>query len=336
MHKNSTTLADRRRFLSITGFAAVAALCGTTHLQVAAQSTTYPSRPIKFVVPFPPGSGTDGAARIFAKKIGELTGQATFVENRPGGNGFIGARAVMNAPADGYTIFIGSNSTLSTNAAVFKKLPYDPLTDFTPITLLSRGPCLIIVPANSPYTKLEDLIADGHKRPMALNYGSGSVSYTLYSEWLNDLVKMKTTNVPYKGAGDVVNAVLSGIVDYAVVDASGAAELVRSGKIRALAYAAPQRHPLLPDVPTSAEAGVPEFLAYNWVAAAVSAKTPPAVAQRIGKFFVDAGATPEVKDYFLRQSTSLILSGPAELRQYQTDEIARWKRLAVVAKIELQ
>ncbi len=110
-------------------------------------TASFPNRPVKFIVPFPPGSGTDTGARIFAKKIGDLTGQPVTVENKPGGNGFIGVQTALNAPADGYTVFIGSNSTLSTNAATFRKLPYDPLTDFAPISLLTRGPCLIIVPA---------------------------------------------------------------------------------------------------------------------------------------------------------------------------------------------
>jgi tripartite-type tricarboxylate transporter receptor subunit TctC len=199
-----------------------------------------------------------------------------------------------------------------------------------------RGPCLVIVPANSPYKTLNDLIADARKRPTALNYGSGSASYTLYSEWLNELAKMKTTNVPYKGAGDAINGVVSGTVDFAVVDAGGAIELVRGGKLRALAYTAPERSPLVPDVPTSAEAGVPEFLAYNWVAVAVSAKTPPEIAKRIGALFSQAAATPEIKDYFTRQHIPLLMSGPGELRAFQTEEIGRWKRLMVAAGIELQ
>lgn len=327
--------ASRRRFVIAAGITCAAGFAGLPAPAVA-QAPAFPSRPIRFIVPFPSGSGTDMTARVFAKKIGELSGQGVVVENKPGGNGFIGVQTLLGAPADGYTVFIGSNSTLSTNAATFRKLPYDPLTDFTPITLLSRGPCLIIVPANSPYHSLKELVDDAHKRPGALNYGTGSVSYTLYSEWLNEQSHMKTTGVPYKGAGDAINGVMAASVDFAVVDASGAIELVKAGRLRALAYTAPQRSPLLPEVPSAPEAGIPDFLAYNWVAAAVSARTPPAVAQRLGELFAQAGASAEVKAYYQRQSTSLILSTPAELREYQKTEIARWKRLASIAKIELQ
>ncbi len=330
-----TTDASRRRFAIVASTALLSGLAGLPCTTLA-QPQAYPTRPIRFIVPFPSGSGTDMTARIFAKKIGDLTGQGVVVENKPGGNGFIGVQTLLSAPADGYTVFIGSNSTLSTNAATFRKLPYDPLTDFTPITLLSRGPCLIIVPASSPYHTLKELMDDARKRPGALNYGTGSVSYTLYSEWLNEQGQMKTTGVPYKGAGDAINGVMAANVDFAVVDASGAIELVKAGKVRALAYTAPQRSPLVPAVPSAAEAGVPDFLAYNWVAAAVSAKTPAAVAQRLGELFAQAAASEEVKAYYQRQSTALILSTPDELRDYQKNEIARWKRLAAIAKIELQ
>lgn len=321
----TTFSASRRRFTLMAGVACAAGL-------PPAWAQGFPNRPIRFIVPFPSGSGTDMTARVFAKKIGDLTGQGVVVENKPGGNGFIGVQTLLGAPADGYTVFIGSNSTLSTNAATFRKLPYDPLTDFRPITLLSRGPCLIIVPQNSPYRTLGELVEDARKRPGALNYGTGSVSYTLYSEWLNEQSRMKTTGVPYKGAGDAINGVLAANVDFAVVDASGAIELVKSGKLRALAYTAPQRSPLLPNVPSASEAGVPDFLAYNWVAAAVSARTPEPVAQRLGELFNQAAASAEVRDYYQRQSTTLIVSTPAELHNYQKEEIARWKRLAAIAK----
>lgn len=324
-----------RRQISALALGGMATLALTMPVVGRAQVDAYPSRPIKFIVPFPPGSGTDTTARMFAKKIGELTGQPVTVENKAGGNGFIGVQAVLNAPADGYTVFIGSNSTLSTNAATFKKLPYDPIADFTPITLLSRGPCLIVVPPNSPYKSLNDLIAAAKKRPGELNYATGSVSYTLYSEWLNELAKIKTTAITYKGAGDAINVTMAGTVDFSVVDASGAIELVKGGRLRALAYTAPERTQRLPDVPTSAEAGIPGYLAHNWVAAAVPAKTPLEAVKRLGVLFEQAGASTEVREYYSRQSTTLLMTGSTEMRKYQIDEIARWKRLATATGLEL-
>ena len=322
---------NRRVFLAAAGTLSLA-----TPLLSGAQPAPFPARSLRFVVPFPPGSGTDTTARIFAKVISEHSGQSVTVENKPGGNGFIGVQSVLGAAADGYTVFIGSNSTLSTNAATFKKLPYDPLTDFAPLSLLSRGPCLVIVPSNSPFKTLRDLIAEAHKRPTALNYATGSVSYTLYTEWLNQLAGMKTTGVSYKGAGDAINVTMAGTVDFAVVDASGAIELVKGGRLRALAYTAPERTALLPEVPTSAEAGVPQFLAYNWVAAAVSSKTPPAIVQQLVALFLRAAQADEIKDYYARQSTTLLATSPAELRRYQNEEIDRWKKLVATTGLELQ
>jgi len=303
--------------------------------RVQAQSATFPSRAIRVVVPFPPGSGTDTAARIFAKTLNDLTGQAAVVENKPGANGVIGVNTVLNAPADGYTLFVGSNSTLSTNAALFKSLPYDPLTDFAPISLLTRGPCVISVPPSSPYQTLHALIADARQRPNALNYGSGSISYKLYTEWFNQIAGIQATEIPYKGAGEVVNAIMSGELDYAVTDRTGAVALAQAGKIRALVQTDTKRSALLPDVPTSAEAGVPEYLAYTWVAAAVSAKTPQDIVQTIVDLFAQAGRTQEIQEYYAHQSSDLLMLTPRQMRNFQMEEIARWKRLAKAAKIAL-
>lgn len=326
--------SERRRLLLGAGALLTAGLPLAARAQGSAES--FPSRPLKFIVPFPPGSGADTSARMFAKKIGELAGQPVSVENKPGGNGFIGVQAALNAPSDGCTVFIGSNSTLSTNAATFKSLPYNPLTDFAPISLLSRGPCFVIVPPNSPYKTLAELIADARKRPLALNYATGSMSYTLYTEWLNDLAKMRTTAITYKGAGDAINVVMAGTVDFAVVDASGANELVKGGRLRALAYTAPERSLVVPEVPSIAEAGLPDFLAVNWVAAAVSAKAPPTVVDRLVALFAEAGKDAETRDFYRRQGSQLIMSSPAELRRYQVDEITRWKRLMAITGLELQ
>lgn len=323
---------QRRQWLQGAG---LAALCGLAGMSALAQAPAFPARAMRFIVPFPPGSGTDITARLFAKGIGGLTGQPVAVENKPGGNGFIAVQTALSAPPDGHTVFIGSNSTLSTNAAIFRKLPYDPLTDFAPITLLSRGACLIIVPPHSAWRTLGELVADARQRPGRFNYASGSMSYQLYSEWLNELAQIKTAGISYKGAGEAVNAVMAGEVDFAVVDASGAYELVRSGRLRALAFTAPERSIMLPELPTIGEAGWPEYLAVNWVAAAVSAKTPSAVVERLGALFAQAAQTDAIQTYYHKQGTELIMSSADALRRYQKDEIARWKHLMTITGIAL-
>ena len=328
------THPSRRTFVA--GSIASLAAIGTALPFSAQAQAGFPTRPIKFVAPFPPGSGTDINARMFAKKISELAGHPVSVENKPGGNGFIGVAAALNAPADGYTVFIGSNSTFSTNAATFKQLPYDPIADFTPLTVIASFPCLLVVPKDSPYKTLADLIADARKRPTQLNYGSGSVSYMLFSEWLNELAKMKTTGINFKGAGEAINATLSGTVDFSIVDSSGAVELVKGGRLRALAFTGAKRALQLPEIPTSAEAGLPEFLPYNWVGAAVSSKTPPEIAKRLGELFRQAGASQEIKDYYANLGNDLMMTSPQEFRKFQSDEISRWKRFAQDVGLQLQ
>ncbi len=312
------------------------ALWLTGEAREAAAQEKYPSRTVRFMVPFPPGSGTDTMARLFAKALAEMTGQPFIVENRAGGNGFLGVQAALGAEPDGYTVFVGANSTLSVNAVQFKKLPYDPLADFAPISVVFKNPCLVVVPANSPHRTLADLIADAKKRPGALNYGSGSATYQLYSEWLNELARIKTTHIPFKGAGEAVTATVGGQVDFAVVDATSANELVKGGSLRGLIFCNDTRSSVVPDVPTAAEAGLPEFLASVWVAIAISAKVPKNIVDQLEALVQRAGATDEVKNYMTRIGAISPMLKPAEMREFQRAEIARFKRIAAAAGIEPQ
>jgi tripartite-type tricarboxylate transporter receptor subunit TctC len=323
---------SRRHVLAASlGLPAILASAGNS----AAQEK-YPSRTVRFMVPFPPGSGTDTMARLFAKVLSEMTGQPFIVENRAGGNGFLGVQAALGAAPDGYTVFVGANSTLSVNAVQFKKLPYDPLADFSPISVVFLNPCLVIVPANSPYRTLADLIADARKRPKALNYGGGSATYQLYSEWLNELAQIKTTNIPFKGAGDATTATVAGQVDFSVVDATSANELVKGGQLRGLVFANDKRSSVVPDVPTAAEAGVPEFLASVWVAIAMPVQVPKAITEQFEALVQRAGASDEVKSYMTRIGAISPMLKPAAMRKFQEDEIARFKRIAAAAGIEPQ
>ncbi|MBB3181611.1 tripartite tricarboxylate transporter substrate binding protein [Variovorax sp. Sphag1AA] len=273
---NDTSKLSRRALLG----AALAA-----PLAAWAQTRTFPTRPVRFIVPFAPGSNTDTLARLYGKAFSEKSGQPVVIENKSGGNGIPAVQAALAAPADGYTVFFSSNSTLTTNAAIFRKLPYDPLADFAPVTLVGGQYLAVIVPANSPHKTLADLLADARKRPGALNHAAGSPSYALWSAWLNEIAHIKTTNIMYKGAGDVFTAVAGGQVDYAIVDASASSEQVKGGRMRALAYTGEERYAPLPGVPTMAEASVPGFNPMAWSGVAVAAKTPPAVQQELRHCF---------------------------------------------------
>ncbi len=332
---DQTPRLSRRAALQMTALAGLASLAGTPAWSQA-NPNSIGSGTIRLVVPFPAGSGTDSAARAYAKAMAELTGQPVVVENKAGANGVIAVQAVLQAPADGTTILLGSNSTLSTNAALIRNLPYDPLRDLAPLGVIARAPCVVIVPANSPHKQLSDLIAAGRKQPGKLTFGSGSPSYQLYTHWLDELAGMQGYNVPYKGAPDVLTAIVAGQLDYVVVDFTAATPLIQAGRVRALALTDEQRSHLLPDLPTSKEAGLPEFLAFNWSAAAVSAKTPAPLLRQIETVFTQAGKSKDVTDLLVRLGLKPTLSSAAEMRKFQSDEIARWKRLATAAKMQVE
>ena len=303
---------------------------------LTALAQDFPSRPIRFVVPFPPGSGTDTSARYFAKKLTEMVGQPVVVDNKSGANGFIAVRAVLSAPADGYTVFIGSNSTLAVNAALFKSLPYDPQTDLAPLSMMMRSPALLIVPGQADTKTLSELIAQAQSKPGQLNFGAGSAGYQLMAESFNDLAKVQTMHVPFKGASEAVTAVSSGTVHFAFAEMTSAQELVKSGKLRALAVASERRVPSLSQVPTATEAGLPGFTAYTWVGAMVHAKTPKAETDKLASLMTAIERLPETREFYERIGAEVMNGGPDEMRQFQAAEIQLWKRIVVKAKVEQQ
>ena len=302
--------------------ATLALLSATLLLAIApaapAAAQEFPSRPIRFVVPFPPGSGTDTSARYFGRKLTELTGQPVVVDNKPGANGFIAVKTVLASPADGYTVFVGSNSTLAVNVALFRALPYDPTTDLAPLTMMMRAPALIVVPGASPHASLADLIAGARARPGVIDYGAGSAGYQLM------------------GAGEAVVGVVSGTVHMAFAEVTSVRELVQSGRVRALAVAADRRVPALPDVPTAAEAGLPGFAAYTWVGAMVSARTPRAETERLAELLTRIETLPETREFYERIGAETMRGGPQEMRAFQGAEIELWKRIATEARVPRQ
>jgi tripartite-type tricarboxylate transporter receptor subunit TctC len=301
-----------------------------------AHAEGFPSKPIRFIVPFGPGSGTDTSARYFGKKLQDLTGQPVVVENKPGGNGFMAVNQVLMAPADGYTVFIGSNSTLAVNAALFRQLPYDPQTDFAPLTMMMRSPAMLVVGTETPYRSLRELLTYAGQNPGKVNFGAGSAGYQLMGELLNDEGKVQTVHVPFKSAGETVTAVAGGVVDYAFAEVTAVQGLVKGGKLRALAVASNERSSALPDVPTATEAGLPGFEAYTWVGAMVSAKTPAAITARLADLFTAISKMPETQAFYERLGATPMTGGPAQMSEFQKNEIALWKRIVRQAKVELQ
>ena len=305
-------------------------------LAPAVQAQAFPSKPIKFIVPFGPGSGTDTSARYIARKLQDLTGQAVVIDNKPGGNGFIAVNAVRSAPADGYTVFIGSNSTLAVNVALFKKLPYDPVKDFSPLNTIMRAPSMLIVPPNSPYGDLKSLLAYAKAHPGKMNFGAGSAGYQLQGELLNERAGVKTVYVPFKSAAETATAVASGTVDFAFAEVTAVQELAKGGKVKVLAVTADKRVATSPSVPTFAEAGLPSFEAYSWVGAMVNSKTPAAETAKLAEWFTKIAKMDETRAFYENLGATPMSGGPEQMREFQINEIALWKRIVQQAKVPLQ
>lgn len=300
----------------------------------AAADTLFEGRPVRFVLPFPPASGADISARYFAERLSALYGLNVTVENRPGGNGIIGVQAVLGAPADGRTVFIGSQSQYAANVALLKKLPYDPVRDFAPLGTMLRGTFVVIVPAASPAHDMAGLLAMAKAAPAGLNVADATSSYRLVTQYFANLTGTRLNSVPYKGGAESASAVAAGNVDLAFIDVAAGLALIAAGRIRALAVAADERDAALPAVPTLAEAGFREFRAFPWSGAAVPSATPPAIVARWGEMIRNIGILPATREAF-RQSSSLPLpGGPQEMKALIAEELVRWKTVAAAAGIE--
>lgn len=296
-------------------------------------SPEFPDRPVKVVVPFSPGGTSDLAARFFSERLDKALKQPFVVENRPGGNGAIAVAAVRNAPADGHTILLGSNSLMSVNPVMTKNLAYDPVKDLKPVAGLTRGMLVLVVRPESPIRTIADLVDSARRRSGAMTVGTIAPGYHLVMEWLARLAGFKFVNTPYKGGGPTFNDVMGGHLDLAAVDMSGAAPLLKSGKLRAIAVTAAERHPDFPAVPTIKESGYPEVVSYLWVSFFVHADTPEPRVRKLADALNKVLGTAEAAEFAARTGGELMPHGPDEMRRFQLDEIQRFQRIADAAGI---
>lgn len=300
----------------------------------ARAASDYPAHPVKIIVSLPPGSGADTTARFLSKHLAERFKQPFVVENRPGGNSFIAAQAVATAPPDGYTLFVASNSPMTTNAAVFKHLPYDAVKDFAPVAPIARFPMALVVPANSPYRSVADLVAAARAAPGQLNFASGTATYQVVLELFHEQNGIKATHVPYKGTSAALADVAGGVVQYSVADVSAALPLIRGGKLRPLAVTSTRRIKDLPDVPTMQESGNKGFEAYAWTAAFFPAKVDPAIVARVSDAVQALVRSQEGKAFMEQLGGEPFVGGPDTLAAFQRDELASMRRIAKLANIQ--
>ena len=301
---------------------------------VQAQAQSFPNKPVRFVVPFGAGTTTDLAARFIAKHFTDITKQPVVVENKAGANGFIALQYVLSQPADGYTIVIGTNTTHAANASLFKKLPYDPVTDFVPISGVIVGGVVLAVSPSLGVNNVQELIALAKQRPGKLTFGSGNSSSRAGGEVMKDLGGINILHSPYKTLPMAITDVIGGQIDMVFGDAPAVMPLVRSGKLRALGVSTRARMPGYETIPTIAEQGVAGYEVSGWLGAFAPKGTPTDVAERLNQLIAGIMRTPEAAKYFGENAWTPIPGSREDLAAFQRAELARWARLVKSAGIE--
>lgn len=311
------------------------ALVATTFAVVAAagwaRAQDYPLKPVRLIVPFPPGGGTDIVARIVGKRLHERLGQPVVIDNRGGGDGMIGAEAAAKAGPDGYTLILGTNTTHAVNAALYPKLPYDPVRDFTPITMVGTYAFILVVHPSVPAKSVKDLIALARAKPRALNYASsGSISH-LAGELFKTLARVDMVRIPYKGGGPLITDLLGGHVDLSFVAMPPVLPYVKSARLRALAVTSSKRSPLVPKLPTMLEAGVPGYEASSWYLLLAPARTPQAIIARLNQEIASIMQLADVHAGLSSQGAEPLTTSPEEAAAHIRSEIAKWAKVVQVA-----
>jgi tripartite-type tricarboxylate transporter receptor subunit TctC len=309
--------------------AAVALACAATLAHAE-----YPDKQFTFVVPFAAGSATDQLARSLGQEVTRITKQAVIVDNKPGASGFIGAEAAKKAAPDGYTVFITTNTTHAANEHLFKKIPYDPVKDYVPVTGLGKGGQIMIVNLNVPAKNVAEFIAYAKSKPGKVSFGSGSSSSRVAGEMFQQLAGVELLHVPYKSNPLAINDLLGGQIDMMITDTATGLPQVKGGKVRALAVSTAKRSPLTPDLPTIDEAGVKGYDMGFWFAAYVPANTPVAVVNKLHDVLVEATKGPAMQNFYATTGTDPFTTTPAELGKFQAAESEKWKSIIKKAGIE--
>ena len=314
---------QRRTFLVISAAA-------TVQGAAFAQSAPWPSRPIRLVIGYPPGGSTDVAGRLLAEQLGRRLGQQIVVENRAGAGGTVGASAVVRAEPDGYMLLLAASPEVSIAPITMKGMPYDPVRDLQPITLVGQVPFFLVTNPALPVNTLDEFIAYAKANPARLNYSSfgNNTSNHLAGELFKALTGTRGVHIPYKGSGPSMVDLIGGQVQYSFDTPPAVLEHVRSGKLRALAVATRQRLASAPQVPTFAEAGLPGFSGGTWFGLLAPAKTPRAVIERVHTETVSLLNSPELSKAFADRGIVASPQSPEEFGRFIQSEVSKWKDLA--------
>jgi tripartite-type tricarboxylate transporter receptor subunit TctC len=306
---------------------AFALLCSGAHAQ-------YPNKPIRLIVPFPPGGAAEVGARIFAQPLGQALGQPVVIETKPGADGAIAADATMKAAPDGYTLFYATNTAFSWVPSVRKDPPYDPVNDFTPVSMVGQFGFFLFSHPSVPATSMKELLAHIRANPGKLNYGSGNSTSIVSTAQLLQREKLDVVHVPYKGDGPLMVDLLGGRVHFAIATPGTAAPQVREGKLRALATLLPSRSALLPDAPTMAEAGLKDLSVTPWGGVFGPKGLPRDVSDRVSRELQAVLKRPEVREAFGKLAFEPRGSTPEELAAFTREQLAVWRRAIADAGIK--
>lgn len=296
---------------------------------------SYPTRPVRFIVPWSAGGGTDIFARIIADKLQQSLGQPFPVENRPGAAGNIGAAYVAKAAPDGYTIMLAT-ITLATSPALYRHLDFDPTKDFAPITLVAGVPHLLVVNPSLPVANVKELIELAKKKPGKLNYASAGIGspFHIAAELFKEMAGVNIVHIPYKGGAPAVTDVVEGQVDMAFANLVAVLPLAKSGRLRALAISSAKRSSAAPDIPTMAEAGLPGYDFSSWFGIFAPAGTPADIVTKLNHEIVKALKSPEIDKQLTEQGADLVASTPEEFGTYLNAETAKWTKVIRAAGIQ--
>lgn len=315
---------------------AVALACCAALAAGAAGAQDYPARAVRMVISFPPGGGSDLVARVLAQKLTAALGQTVITDNRPGASGNIAAELAARAPADGHTVLF-TNSSLSISPALYRKLAFDPVADLVPISMVSSYPFVLTVHPSLPVKNVKEFVALARAKPDALGYssaGAGTMSH-LAMELMRLRTGIKVTHLPYKGAGPATVGLMSGEAQCSFIVMPTAQAQINAGKLRGLGVAAPTRSPVIPSVPTMAEAGVANNEAIQWNGLFAPARTPPAILDRLYRETVKAVAMPDVKERFAAEGADPVGSSPAEFSVFFKAEAKKWAEVATKSGTKL-
>jgi tripartite-type tricarboxylate transporter receptor subunit TctC len=303
---------------NIVAISFLSVLCGLANAQ------TWPNKPVRIVLQFPPGGSTDVVARILAQSMTTALGQPVVVENKPGADGAIAAEYVMRSDPDGYTFFLASNTPMMQVPLLRKKPPYDPVKNFTPISMVGRYVYVLVANPNVPAKNAKELLEFASKNPGKLNYGSYSGVTQLMHTKLTKEAKIDTNLIPYKGEGPTINDMLGGHVQFTFATPTSTLSHISAEKLRAMAVLLPKRSALLPDVPTAAEAGIPTLEAGTWAALFGPANMPAELANKMSEAINAAMAKPDVRDRIAKQGFDLGGSTPKELGSFVQEQLKAW------------